>query len=102
VTLTAVVGDDGVPRIRRRSPPPPPRPGFWTRLTGLHVRWIHYRGQGTVTFTPPETAIEAEGPSSGATATTHARFSQPGTYTLRALADDGWLFGTADVTIHVK
>jgi hypothetical protein len=34
--------------------------------------------------------------------TTRAVFSQPGTYVLRAIADDGYLFTTHDVTVTVK
>jgi hypothetical protein len=64
--------------------------------TGLAVTWLHWRGPGTVTFTPTM-MVAKEGKVS-----TEAKFSQPGTYVLRAFADDGVLLSTADVTVVVK
>jgi hypothetical protein len=34
--------------------------------------------------------------------TTTARFSAPGTYVLRGIADDGYLFNFVDVTVNVR
>jgi hypothetical protein len=64
--------------------------------TGLAVTWLQWRGPGSVTFRPTM-MVAKEGKVS-----TEATFSQPGTYVLRAFADDGVLFGTADLTVVVK
>ena len=64
--------------------------------TGLAVTWTHWRGPGRVTFTPP-TAVVKEGK-----AATQAVFSAPGTYVIRAYADDGVLLGSSDVTVTVS
>jgi hypothetical protein len=39
-------------------------------------------------------------PADGRVVTT-ARFSEPGTYVIRGLADDGYLYTPADVTVTV-
>ena len=64
--------------------------------TGLAVTWLQWRGPGQVTFTPTM-MVAKEGKVS-----TEAKFSQPGTYVLRAFADDGVLLATSDVTVVVK
>jgi hypothetical protein len=114
VTLTASAADDGIPA------PPPPRargnanvavvdgvPLLTTRerptsqavvkasRLGLAVTWTHYRGPGKLTF-DPMTMVVKDGK-----ATTHVVFSQPGTYVIRAYADDGIVTTPADVTINV-
>ncbi|HWW84603.1 MAG TPA: hypothetical protein VNZ26_13435 [Vicinamibacterales bacterium] len=84
---------------------------------GLHLSWFVYRGEGTVTFDP--TQIKAwEDTRAGANSpwapiwvappmpqdgkiTVRATFAQPGTYVLRALADDGALTSSEDVTVVV-
>jgi len=63
--------------------------------TGLAVTWTHWRGLGRVSFKPPSMVVK-----DGA-ATTQAVFSAPGTYVVRAFADDGVLLGTGDVTVNV-
>jgi len=80
-----------------------------TQSRGLRVAWLQWRGPGKVTFdpwflegvddkmpgwTPP--ALSADGRSS-----TTARFSAPGTYVIRAMADTGGLFTPADITVNV-
>ncbi len=114
VTLTASAADDGIPA------PPPPRargnanvavvdgvPLLTTRerptsqavvkasRLGLAVTWTHYRGPGKLTF-DPMTMVVKDGK-----ATTHVAFTQPGTYVIRAYADDGIVTTPADVTINV-
>jgi len=98
VTLTALVTDDGLPKPR---PPAKPRPGAQTntvdnRVRGLTVSWLEYRGPAKVTF-------DASGPIavSDGKATTTAHFAEPGTYVLRATANDGQLATKADVTVTV-
>jgi hypothetical protein len=71
--------------------------------TGLAVTWLHYRGPGEVTFEPRMTPIKGPdggGPFAG-TVTTVAHFSQPGTYVIRAVADDGILMTPAEITVIV-
>ena len=75
--LSVGVTDDGLPA---------PRPGSGS---GLSVRWSKYRGPGEVAFEPAESLVE-----DGRAATT-ATVSEPGAYTLAALADDGSYYGTA-------
>jgi hypothetical protein len=109
-TLKALVTDDGVPgprpsRPQRQSaentplflnaplPPAPPGPP-----PGLSLAWIQYRGPAKVTFDPA-------GPvsvKSGAKAVATARFSEAGTYELRAIAHDSILQTTRNVTVTVN
>ncbi len=105
LTLTAVITDDGMPPTRpaRNSRPPGRR-----NALGLRLAWIQYRGPGTVTFDPftPPMADHTPGwtpppiPEGGKIVTT-ARFSEPGTYVIRGMADDGYLYTPADVTVTV-
>jgi hypothetical protein len=76
----------------------------------LGVTWVVYRGgPGTVTFDPmrvPVVRAEAARPSAEpgpltGRAATKVTFSEPGTYQLRAYADDGVLSTPLDVTITV-
>ena len=107
------------PETVRRNPfllPP-------TRITvgknvGLHLSWYVYRGSGKVTFAPDQiktwedTRAGANSPwaplwipptlPADGRVTTTATFAEPGTYVLRALADDGALLGSEDVTVTVK
>ena len=105
LALTAVISDDGVPTTRpaRNSRPPGRR-----NALGLRLAWIQYRGPGTVTFDPftPPMADHTPGwtpppiPDDGAIVTT-ARFSEPGAYVIRGMADDGYLYTPVDVTVTV-
>jgi hypothetical protein len=111
VTLTASVSDDGLPK------PPAGRVGaggasaaaiaaaaaaFGMRPPGLSVKWMVYRGPANVKFTPERTQVPSDGKSvSNGQATASASFIEPGDYVLRAFADDGSLFGTADVSVKV-
>ena len=75
LTLSASVSDDGQPANRREQ---------------AGVRWVHYRGPGRVTFDPVRSMI----PTHTDTVTdvpleTIATFSEPGTFVLRAEANDG-------------
>ena len=115
VTLTASAADDGVPT------PPPARgrgagaatavvdgvPLLTTRerpttqaivkpsRQGLAVTWTHWRGPGKLTFEPMNVVVK------DGKAPTKVAFNQPGTYVIRAYADDGILSTPADVTINV-
>jgi hypothetical protein len=86
---------------------------------GLHVSWFLYRGPvgANVTFDPPQikvwedTRTGANSPwapiwvappmPADGKSPVHAIFSEPGTYVLRCLTDDGALTGSDDVTIVV-
>ncbi len=99
VALTALVTDDGLPKPR---PAPTPRPGAQTdravsqRPRGLTVSWFQYRGPAKVTFDSAGPIMVQDGK-----ATTAAHFAEPGTYVLRAMASDGALSVSADVSITV-
>jgi hypothetical protein len=104
LTLDAFVVDDGKPSTR------PSQSGSNARVEGplrqavvrldrgvrLGVIWVVYRGDATaVSFAPRKIAV-VEGKAS-----TKVTFGKPGTYTLRAYADDGILLDAADVVVTV-
>ncbi len=98
LTLTALVTDDGLPKPR---PPAKPRPGAQSntvdnRPRGLNVSWTEYRGPAKAEF---ETAGLIRVTDGKAVST--VRFTKPGTYVLRATANDGALSTKADVTVMV-
>lgn len=109
-----------------RTPPPTPRgnramlPPY--RITvgknlGLHLSWFVYRGAGKVMFDPPQvkawedTRAGANSPWAPIWApppmpadgriSINVTFSEPGTYVLRGMGDDGALLGWDDVTVTV-
>ncbi len=104
------------PVIANRLTAPPARVTVGKNV-GLHLSWFVYRGPGKVVF-DPEQIVAWEDTRAGANSpwapiwvapdmpadgkvTVHATFSEPGTYTLRARADDGALIGDAEVTVTV-
>jgi hypothetical protein len=124
VVVTALVTDDGVPprrplppeRVRQASRQPPFRPTVNKNL-GLHLGWLVYRGAGAVEFEPAQIKtwedtrtganspwapiwVAPEPPPDGKH-TARATFSEPGTYVLRARADDGLLTGDDELTVTV-
>ena len=102
VSLTALVTDDGLPRPRpvrqaRAGIPTAQSNNATNRPRGLTVSWFQYGGPAQVTFDPiGPTAVQ-----NGQSATT-ARFAAPGTYIVRAIANDGELAKTADITVTVR
>jgi hypothetical protein len=110
-TLTASVQDDGLPKPRAVAPTPPPPPptaggrgvvaqvnsSGQGRPRGLRVNWMEYRGPGKVTFGAAGPTLVVNGQVS-----TSATFAAPGTYVLRATANDGQLSKFTDVTVTVK
>ena len=84
--LHAAVSDDGEMERRRGN---------------STMRWVHYRGPGHVTFTPPSTPFPQEPGPVEVEATTIATFSEPGTFVLRALAYDGDWYDSANITVTV-
>jgi len=99
LTLTASAIDDGLPKPYRRAPSNPDRDSQPKRPKGVQIKWIEYRGPGKVTFGPNASEIIYGEP---VTMTTKVTFSAPGTYVLRAIADDSQLYATAEVTISVQ
>jgi hypothetical protein len=79
----------------RNAPTYPPGPAPLRQ--GLSLGWIQYRGPGEVTFNP-RGFVRVE---SGKRAVRTATFSAPGTYVLRAVGSDSWLFAMADLTVVV-
>ena len=95
---------------------PPSRVTVGKRV-GLHLSWFVYRGDGMVRFDPAQIKVWEE-TRAGANSPwaplwvppqlppdgrheARATFNEPGTYVLRARADDGALFDDADVTVTV-
>src|SRR5262249_35883721 len=104
--LTASVRDDGLPKPRApRAPRPAATGGFGAQVDragpaapkGLTITWLQYGGPGKARFEETSAIPVANGQ-----ATTTVRFSEPGTYRLRAIANDGSLSTTADVIVSVK
>jgi hypothetical protein len=105
LTLDAFVVDDGKPSDR------PSQSGSNARVDGplkqavvrldrgtrLGVIWIVYRGDAKAVAFEPRKVKVVDGKAS-----TTVRITKPGTYMLRAYADDGILFDTADVTVTVR
>jgi hypothetical protein len=129
LSLSVEVSDDGypIPRIRPVQSAKPPGdieiegPKLESPMSQavvkldrgvrLGVTWVLYRGgPGTVTFNPmrvPVVVVPSPGPPPtvgliNGRATTIATFSQPGTYELRAYADDGVLTTPVDVVVRVQ
>ena len=87
------------------------------KTVGLHLSWFVYRGPGRVHFDPPQVKVWEDTrtganspwaplwtpppvPSDGRWVA-QATFDTPGTYVLRALADDGALLGYCDLVVTV-
>jgi len=100
LTLTVSANDDGLPKPRPRrnsnaaTADAPPR-----REPGVIIKWILYRGPGKVRFDPDTSPAEYGKP---VTFTSKVSFIAPGTYLLQAIASDGQLTSTHNVTVTVK
>ena len=125
LTLTATVEDDGLPTPRKGPPtraigqetpptlkPLPDQPDMPVNvpavvrgrgdaaqgpqaLQGLRVNWLLWRGPGAVTFD------SATVPVKDGRAIATARFAKPGTYIMRARANDGELTDQKEFTVTV-
>jgi hypothetical protein len=110
-------GGDPAQQRQQRAMQPPSRVTVGKNV-GLHLSWFVYRGSGSVKFDPDQVKAwedtraganspwaplwtPPEMPADGKVVV-HATFSEPGTYVLRGLADDGALFGHDDVTVTVR
>jgi hypothetical protein len=108
VVLSALVTDDGLPKPRPVAAPKPAAAGDATaiqaqanssvvaRPRGLTVSWMQIRGPARIRFEPAEATSVANGKADVA-----VRFSERGTYVVRATANDGALSTRSDVTIIV-
>jgi len=101
LALTVSANDDGIPKPRPRrnataanADSTPSR-----REQGLLIKWILYRGPGKVRF-DPGTSPDAYGKP--VEFTSKVSFSAPGTYVLQAIASDGQLSSTHNVTVTVN
>ena len=117
--LSAVVTDDGVPKPRGLPILPPQFQNTTPdSAAGLWLSWFVYRGPGRdVAFDPPQIDVwedlrdggnsywspgwSAPPAPSGNRWRATATFATPGTYVLRAWADDGALMAYEDVTVVV-
>lgn len=103
VALTAMVTDDGLPKPRapraaKAGAAPAQSNGAGARPRGgLSVTWMEYRGPAKVTFEPAGAVGVVNGQ-----AVTNVKFTEPGTYVLRATASDSALSTRAEVTVTVK
>ena len=97
--LIATATDDGLPKPYRRNDSNPDRNAKPRRPAGVQIKWIQYRGPGKVRFDPDASAVVQGEP---VTMTSKVSFSAPGTYVLRAIANDGQLYTTRDVTVTVN
>ena len=120
LALTAVVTDDGKPRARPLPPTSARSPGPVTTdsATGLRFSWFVYRGHGqSAVFEPTQISVwedtrpgndspwapgfrAPDSPEDGRWIAT-AAFSERGTYVLRAIAHDGGLATTEEITVVV-
>jgi hypothetical protein len=125
LALAATVKDDGLPKPRKgprpqaigqETPPTlkplPDQPEIPVNVPtiptgrgrgpggaqdlGLVVNWIEWRGPAAVKFDPATVTVKDE--KTVATAT----FTKPGSYVLRAIANDGELTDEKDVNVTVK
>jgi len=95
----------------------PPSQGSVRKSNGLHLSWFHYRGPAGVRFEPTQIKtwedlrVGANSPwapvwfappmPADGRVTTTVTFAAPGTYVLRARADDGPATTDEDVTVIV-
>ena len=121
VALEVVSTDDGKPRARslRRASAGIPRPITTDSATGHRLSWFVYRGPGDSAMFDPEQIKVWEDTRDGVNSpwslgfttpdppedgrwTTQATFTEAGEYILRAIAHDGGLATTADLTVSVS
>ena len=127
ITLVVQLEDEGRPRARSSSTRSesdllrvlfraPQKPTV-NKINALYMSWNVYRGEGRVTFDPPQTKVwedtrvsanspwgslwlPPEIPDDGMVEVT-ATFDEPGTYVLWVRADDGGLYADGYITVNV-
>ena len=108
---------EGFARLLNRAAMNPPVRITVGKNVGLHLSWFVYRGTAAVEFEPnqvkpwEDTRAGANSPwaplwspppmPADGRIVTRATFKEPGTYVLRALADDGALTGGDNLTVTV-
>ena len=119
LSLTATAADDGVPKAKAAPRGGPGSPRGRSNAVGFRVAWFVYRGDGAqVTFDPaqfkiyPDYRLNSNSPWSPLWAPpplpadgkfpVRVTFGAPGTYVIRALAHDGGLSKSRDVTVTVS
>ena len=119
LSLTAFATDDGIPKPRVVPWTPDRSRVVPDSAAGLWLSWFVYRGAGnSVTFDPPQISVwedirpgansawaqnwEAPPVSPDNKWVASASFGEPGTYVLRALADDGGLMAHENVSVVVS
>ena len=128
ITLVVRLEDDGLPRSRISSTRSesdllramfraPQKPTV-NKINALYMSWNVYRGEGEVTFDPPQTKVwedtrtsanspwgslwlPPEIPDDGMVEVT-ATFHEPGSYVLWVRADDGGLYADGYITVNVS
>jgi hypothetical protein len=119
LALAALATDDGKPN--RRNMPQVLGGSYMLPQTGngLRLSFIVYRGAGrSVSFEPPQAKTWEDTRDGGGSPwsagwvtppvpegnlwTARATFSEPGSYVIRALAHDGGLYSTEDITVTVS
>ena len=115
VNETPANSSDDAPRVNRAWNPP--SRSTVGKNVGLYLSWFVYRGEANATITPPQikvwedTRVGARSPWApvfvvppmppDGKVTATVTFSEPGTYVLRGLADDGGLTSGVNVTVNV-
>jgi hypothetical protein len=101
LTITASASDDGLPKPYKRATATAgsDRDAQPKRPQGVQIKWIVYRAAGKVKFEQDSSPVIHGEPVA---LTSKVTFSAPGTYVLRATANDGQLYTTKDITITVK
>jgi len=98
--LTVTANDDGIPKPRSTKVSSTSVAVNKARVDrGLSIKWIVYRGAGKVRF-DPDTSPDSYGKP--VSFNSKVSFSAPGEYVLQAIASDGQLFTTHNVTVTVK
>jgi hypothetical protein len=106
LVLNTSIRDDGLPKPRPpRAPRPAPDGGFGGQVDragggpprGLTVTWLQYAGPAKAVFEKTGSIQVSNGQAANS-----VRFTVPGTYRLRTIANDGALSTTADVVVTVK
>jgi hypothetical protein len=120
LTLTRGVSDDGLPRRRAAGELAPGGAGRGVAPAGggggggrggrgdrdgLRVTWFQWRGPGVARFDPEQARVmdgDGRPSNTGGKATTRVTFDTPGTYVLRAFAEDLSVFTLPpDITVTV-
>jgi hypothetical protein len=116
LALSVNASDDGVPQPPKPNPArgagagrggPPPlvtirqsspiqQQIIQPSREGLAVTWTQWRGPGRLSFTPQRMVVK------DGKASTNVTFAEPGTYVIRAYADDGIVFEPTDITVTVS